>query len=101
MLLDADHPERSLSLNQARTAIRKLVAELQHAGLQRGDCVCVHSFNDIYYPILSPVPWQSCRRRYLCWDKSQIIPTMSWHTISVSSRIMNRFMMAPTKDHMM
>jgi acyl-CoA synthetase (AMP-forming)/AMP-acid ligase II len=45
-------PGRSLSLNQARTAIRKVVAGLQHAGLQRGDCVCVHSFNDIYYPIL-------------------------------------------------
>lgn len=52
VFIDAVHPERSLSLNQARIVIRKLVAGLKHAGLQRGDCVCVHSFNDIYYPVL-------------------------------------------------
>jgi hypothetical protein len=28
------------------------VAGLQNAGLQRGDCVLIHSFNDIYYPII-------------------------------------------------
>ena len=52
MLIDAADTRRSISLGQARVLIRQLVAGLQNAGLQRGDCVCVHSFNDIYYPIL-------------------------------------------------
>lgn len=32
--------------------MRQLIAGLRHAGVKRGDCVLVHSFNDIYYPIL-------------------------------------------------
>lgn len=32
--------------------IRKLVAGFHAAGLQKGDVVCIHSFNDLYYPIL-------------------------------------------------
>ena len=32
--------------------IRKLVAGFRSMGLQTGDCVCMNSFNDIYYPIL-------------------------------------------------
>jgi acyl-CoA synthetase (AMP-forming)/AMP-acid ligase II len=52
VLHDAADPTRTISANQARTLIRKLVAGFQNAGLQRGDCVLIHSFNDIYYPIL-------------------------------------------------
>jgi acyl-CoA synthetase (AMP-forming)/AMP-acid ligase II len=29
-----------------------LIAGLRKAGVKRGDCVLIHSFNDIYYPIL-------------------------------------------------
>ena len=32
--------------------IRHLIAGLSHAGLKPGDCVCIHSFNSITYPIL-------------------------------------------------
>ncbi|RAL63247.1 hypothetical protein DID88_004325 [Monilinia fructigena] len=50
--IDARDPSRSISANQARTITRKLVSGLHAAGLKRGDCVCLHSFNDIYYPML-------------------------------------------------
>jgi 4-coumarate--CoA ligase len=32
--------------------VQKLIAGLHHAGLQRGDTVCIHSFNSITYPLL-------------------------------------------------
>ncbi|KAG4429423.1 hypothetical protein IFR05_015097 [Cadophora sp. M221] len=50
--IDAKDASRSISSNQARVLIRKLVAGFHAAGLKKGDCVCLHSFNDIYYPIL-------------------------------------------------
>lgn len=50
--IDAKDPARSVSSNQARTLVRKLVAGFHAAGLKKGDCVCLHSFNDIYYPII-------------------------------------------------
>ncbi|KAG9235762.1 4-coumarate-CoA ligase-like protein [Amylocarpus encephaloides] len=49
LYIDAKNPTRSLSLNQMRTTVRQLVAGLQAAGMKKGDCVCIHSFNDIYY----------------------------------------------------
>ncbi|KAK5280818.1 hypothetical protein LTR20_002260 [Exophiala xenobiotica] len=52
ILLDASRPERSISHLQARTAIRRLIAGLRNMGVRQGDCVIVHSFNDIYYPLL-------------------------------------------------
>ncbi|KAK6587215.1 hypothetical protein PZA11_000505 [Diplocarpon coronariae] len=50
--IDATDPSRSISCNQARVLVRKIVAGLHAAGLKKGDCVCLHSFNDIHYPIL-------------------------------------------------
>ncbi|KAJ5921644.1 hypothetical protein N7454_009118 [Penicillium verhagenii] len=50
--VDAKNPSRSISCNQARVLIRKLIAGLRAAGLRRGDCVLIHSFNDINYSIL-------------------------------------------------
>ncbi|KAJ5934087.1 hypothetical protein N7466_003634 [Penicillium verhagenii] len=50
--VDAKNPSRSISCNQARLKIRKLIAGLRAAGLRRGDCVLIHSFNDINYSIL-------------------------------------------------
>ena len=52
MYIDAADTERTISSNQARKVIRQLVAGFHAAGLQKGDCVCLHSFNDVYYPIL-------------------------------------------------
>jgi 4-coumarate--CoA ligase len=37
---------------QAKLLIRQLIAGLRHAGIQKGDSVLIHSFNNIYYPIL-------------------------------------------------
>ncbi|KAJ5342787.1 AMP-dependent synthetase/ligase [Penicillium brevicompactum] len=50
--IDVHNPSRSISCNQARKLIRQLIAGLRAAGLQQGDCVLIHSFNDINYSIL-------------------------------------------------
>lgn len=47
-----DNTDRSLSWNQSRAIVRKLVAGFRAAGLQPGDCVSIASFNDIYYCML-------------------------------------------------
>ncbi|EME81249.1 uncharacterized protein MYCFIDRAFT_204241 [Pseudocercospora fijiensis CIRAD86] len=50
--IDAQDPRRYYTFAQARSTIRKLVAGFRKAGLQKGDTVCLHNFNDINYPIL-------------------------------------------------
>ncbi|EEP79425.1 hypothetical protein UREG_04271 [Uncinocarpus reesii 1704] len=50
--INPHNPSESISCNQARVLIRKLIAGLRANGFKRGDCLNVHSFNDIYYPIL-------------------------------------------------
>lgn len=50
--INATDPSKSISLKQARSIIRKLVAGFHAAGLKQGDCVCLHSFNDIYYSLM-------------------------------------------------
>ncbi|KAF7879023.1 hypothetical protein EAF04_000223 [Stromatinia cepivora] len=45
--IDANDPSRSISAKQARIIVRKLVAGFHAAGLKKGDCVCLHSFNDV------------------------------------------------------
>ncbi|KAJ5179077.1 AMP-dependent synthetase/ligase [Penicillium capsulatum] len=50
--IDARDPTRSISCNQARDFIRRLIAGLRASGLREGDCVLIHSFNDIHYSIL-------------------------------------------------
>ncbi|OAG34742.1 hypothetical protein AYO21_11090 [Fonsecaea monophora] len=52
IFIDANNTSRSISNLQARKIIRQLIRGLHKAGVKRGDCVLVHSFNDIYYPIL-------------------------------------------------
>ncbi|KAK3672723.1 hypothetical protein LTR78_007309 [Recurvomyces mirabilis] len=52
IFIDAANPKRSISATQAYTLIRKLIAGFRRSGLQRGDCVCLHSFNNVHYPIL-------------------------------------------------
>ena len=53
--IDAANPERTISANQARTLLRKLVAGLRRWGVRPGqkDVVCLHAFNDIMYPVLA------------------------------------------------
>ncbi|KAE8139066.1 hypothetical protein BDV38DRAFT_291781 [Aspergillus pseudotamarii] len=50
--IDAHNPSRSLSWNQAQTIIRQLIKGLRNSGLQNGDCVAVHSLNNIYYSVV-------------------------------------------------
>ncbi|KAF2026029.1 4-coumarate-CoA ligase-like protein [Setomelanomma holmii] len=47
--VDAASPERTISSRQARSITRKLCAGFKSIGLKNGDCVCILSFNDIYY----------------------------------------------------
>ncbi|KAH7076370.1 4-coumarate-CoA ligase-like protein [Paraphoma chrysanthemicola] len=47
--IDAATPERTISSRQARGITRKLCAGFKSIGLKSGDCVCMLSFNDIYY----------------------------------------------------
>lgn len=49
MYIDARNTERSISNNQAKAIVRKLVAGFHAAGLKRGDCVVLHSFNDVRF----------------------------------------------------
>ncbi|KAK2626437.1 hypothetical protein QTJ16_003612 [Diplocarpon rosae] len=46
LYLDAANPQRSLSYAQTRSQVRQLIAGFAHHGVQKGDCVCVVSFND-------------------------------------------------------
>jgi acyl-CoA synthetase (AMP-forming)/AMP-acid ligase II len=49
--ISALNPADNISARRAHTAIRQLAAGFRALGLQRGECVCIHSFNDIWYPI--------------------------------------------------
>lgn len=50
--IDCAKPERTISARQAKKIIRQIVAGLYANGFKRGDCVALHSFNDIYYSII-------------------------------------------------
>lgn len=50
--IDAADPSRTITGREARKTIRQLAAGFRAVGLEKGDCVCVTSFNDIDYPIL-------------------------------------------------
>ncbi|KAL8645856.1 MAG: hypothetical protein Q9210_006479 [Variospora velana] len=52
VLIDASDPLCFITFTTARSAVQKLIAGLRAEGLQKGDCVCINAFNDIYYPIL-------------------------------------------------
>ena len=51
-MIDPTNPAINLTHSSARKLVRQLIAGLHAAGLKRGDTVCIHSFNSIYYPIL-------------------------------------------------
>ncbi|PGH09006.1 hypothetical protein AJ79_05801 [Helicocarpus griseus UAMH5409] len=50
--VDAKDPSKSISCKQARKIIRQLIAGLRAAGFKKGDCLNIHSFNDIYYSMI-------------------------------------------------
>ncbi|KAK5086995.1 Acyl-CoA synthetase actt5 [Lithohypha guttulata] len=49
---DLDDPNRTISHRQAKDHVRRLVAGFRKAGLRRGDCFSVTSFNDIMFSML-------------------------------------------------
>lgn len=49
--IDALDTKNSISARQAHKLVRQLVAGFQALGVKQGDCVCIHSFNSIYYPL--------------------------------------------------
>ncbi|KAL8823903.1 MAG: hypothetical protein Q9191_005461 [Dirinaria sp. TL-2023a] len=54
IIIDTARPERSISNNQAKNIVRKLVAGFRKWGVRAGkkNVVCLHSFNDIMYSVL-------------------------------------------------
>ncbi|KAF2140159.1 uncharacterized protein K452DRAFT_230476 [Aplosporella prunicola CBS 121167] len=53
LLVDATDRTHSLSANEARSLVRRLVCGLLAFGLQKGDAVCIVSHNDIMFPIIA------------------------------------------------
>ncbi|KAH7409888.1 hypothetical protein DE146DRAFT_751616 [Phaeosphaeria sp. MPI-PUGE-AT-0046c] len=49
---DADDETRTISRRQGRSLVRKIVAGFRKAGLKKGDCFAITSFNDIMYPMV-------------------------------------------------
>lgn len=45
--VDTKDPTRTVSFNQARTIIRRLITGLRAAGVQVKDCVAIHAFNNV------------------------------------------------------
>lgn len=52
VFIDAANPSRVVTGAHAKHLIRQLIAGFRQAGVQKGDCICLHSFNDIFYPII-------------------------------------------------
>ncbi|KAK5045011.1 hypothetical protein LTR84_010159 [Exophiala bonariae] len=52
IFLEAKDPHLSYSALQVRQRVRQLAKGLRHHGLNPGDCVCLHSYNNIHYPVL-------------------------------------------------
>ncbi|RVX72878.1 hypothetical protein B0A52_03231 [Exophiala mesophila] len=47
--VDPEDPTNSINIHQARDLTRRLIAGFRSTSLRTGDCVCVHSFNNLYY----------------------------------------------------
>ncbi|ETN44838.1 uncharacterized protein HMPREF1541_09713 [Cyphellophora europaea CBS 101466] len=52
VLIDPVNPAVYYTHTTSRRLVRQLIAGLYAAGLQKGDTVCVHSFNSLTYPLL-------------------------------------------------
>ncbi|KAF7524208.1 hypothetical protein PCG10_005900 [Penicillium crustosum] len=49
--VDTKDQTQTVSFNQARTIIRRLITGLRAAGVQVNDCVAVHAFNNLHYSL--------------------------------------------------
>ncbi|EPS43092.1 hypothetical protein H072_2901 [Dactylellina haptotyla CBS 200.50] len=52
IFVDAVHPERFMSTNETKALVKRMIGGLKSIGVQPGDAVCIHSFNDIMYPVI-------------------------------------------------
>ncbi|KAI5285950.1 hypothetical protein KEM54_000178 [Ascosphaera aggregata] len=50
--IDANEPTIFVTWNQALKMVRQLIAGLRAAGFKKGDCLNLHSFNDVNYSII-------------------------------------------------
>ena len=51
--IDIANTSNYITARQAKSLVRKLCAGFRKAGLKKGDCVVLHGFNSIYYPIVT------------------------------------------------
>ena len=58
--IDPENPGRSLSASETRTLVRRLIAGFKASGLQQGDCVCVHAYNDVGKSLALPESMLLC-----------------------------------------
>ncbi|KAK7559038.1 hypothetical protein BKA81DRAFT_385203 [Phyllosticta paracitricarpa] len=49
VFIDAAKLSRTISARQARGLIERLIAGFKAAGVKKGDYVCMHAFNDLYF----------------------------------------------------
>lgn len=49
--IDATNPDNFITARHAKDLVRRLAAGFRKAGLKPGDCVCMHAFNSIFYPM--------------------------------------------------
>lgn len=49
--MDADDPSRYLTRQAFKSAAQRLATGLHSIGIRKGDCVVIHSRNDIYMPV--------------------------------------------------
>ncbi|KAK4947388.1 hypothetical protein LTR10_013756 [Elasticomyces elasticus] len=52
VFINAKNPSESISASQAYRVVCQLVKGLKALGIKEGDCVCLHSYNNIWYPII-------------------------------------------------
>lgn len=52
MFAESSNDAHSISYNQAKVLVQKLIAGFHASGLKDGDRVSIHAYNSIYYPIL-------------------------------------------------
>ncbi|KAJ9601993.1 hypothetical protein H2200_013552 [Cladophialophora chaetospira] len=52
IFIDGINPTNKISANQALQTVSRLVKGLKASGLEDGDCVCLHSLNNIWYPLI-------------------------------------------------
>ncbi|EXJ61091.1 hypothetical protein A1O7_05244 [Cladophialophora yegresii CBS 114405] len=52
IFIDANHPSHRISAKQALRTVRQLIKGLKALGLKEGECVCLHAFNNIWYPLI-------------------------------------------------